>query len=238
MPSTANAITVPTTHRAHSDGPNRYVDRRADEHAVRRLYESRFAIQYDRRAQLWERTLGARAEQALRTRLTQLPRRPLAVLDLGCGNARNLAKLRSSGVEIGDYLGIDRSAPMLQAAPPTGSSVRFGTAELTDPDSYKALPQYDLVLLTWVLSHLGDPAALLNRAQQTLAPDGTLIVATLTNTTNPTGRTIGRRFRQLHATPIDHTILTQRRPTTLDTGLCGLTTVATFNSTKPTLRSH
>lgn len=73
-----------------------------------------------------------------------------SVLDLGCGNGRLL-----SGIKTGvDYLGVDFSQKLLEIAKADYPNRRFILADLTDPDLWKTLPNFNAVFCLGVLHHL------------------------------------------------------------------------------------
>lgn len=196
---------------------------------VRALYESRFAVSYDMRATCWEQTLSRRAGRQYHECLRSLPSAPLRVLDLGCGTGRNLHRLHTADVAVDSYRGVDGSRTMLAAAA-RNHPYSLAEFDLVEDLRASAEERYDVVLCTWVLSHLADPASTLREALGLLVPDGHLIVAALTSTPHPIGAMLARNYRRrLHASPIEPSILTDARPLHLHTGLFGLTTIAHYH---------
>ncbi len=198
---------------------------------VRALYASSFTHGYDTRAACWDRTLAWRARAQIRDRLRRLPARPLVVLDVGCGTGRTLSLLQSIGVQVESYRGVDRSLRMLSKV--ESDAMRPGcSVDVVDLDT--ATPfwsnadagTYDLEMCTWVLSHLQRPDQLLDAMLAAAAKEGRVLIAALTQTTRPVGTLIARRYRRLHAWPIDGQIVHDRQPHFTGTGLHGLTTVA------------
>ncbi len=203
---------------------------RPDPEAVRRLYESRFADRYDTNADRWERLACRLAYNTFHQRLTTLPKRPLNVLDIGCGTGRNLERLAAAGVEVDRYIGIDNSERMLGVAMRRHpySRARFVVGDAADAlRSARSVGPPDLILLTWVLSHQADPAALLDASIAALAPDGRILVLALTETDRLLGRANAWRFRRfLHATPIPQSVLELASPSLHAPSCFGLVTVA------------
>lgn len=98
-----------------------------------------------------------------------LPRRPLRLLELGCGTGN---VLRALG-EFGEAVGMEPDERLIAAARPDGLDVRRGTmpADLVVPEGWA-----DVVLLLDVLEHLADEAAALATARRALTAGGTLVV--------------------------------------------------------------
>lgn len=190
---------------------------------VAELYESSFADRYDISAAVWERQFGRHALRAFHGRLRLLPKRPLKVLDLGCGTGRNLKHLAAAGIEVDDYTGVDRSTRMLERA---RSKHPYSRARFMSSDAIDAAHSsgaYDLVLATWILSHQPNPGDLLDAARTALAPEGHLLVLALTATHEVKGRVHGWRFRRfLSADPIDPTLLHAASPSFLAVSAAGL----------------
>lgn len=195
---------------------------------VEQLYSSPYVDSYERRASLWERAVARQAERDVRRRFEELPRRPLRVLDLGAGNGRTLHRLHRAGVDVASYLGVDSSPRMITAARDRYpySRARFDVGDVTDVDS---IEPHDLVIATWVLSHLGDPGEALDRWLRLLAPRGRLVVACLTDGPDHTGRLVRWRLEhQLHCTPVDPQVLVARGPRHVHRSLAGSCAVVEY----------
>lgn len=102
----------------------------------------------------WKRTLGDG---------------PLRILEVGCGDGRNLSVLRDLGH---DVVGVEPDAAARKNATAAGHHVLDGTAE--------ALPDlqgtFDAVIFMHVLEHCIDPAAAIENARGLLREGGKLIV--------------------------------------------------------------
>lgn len=98
-----------------------------------------------------------------------LPRRPLRLLEFGCGSGNVLGALR----EFGEPVGMEVHPELAAAARAAGLDVRHGAL----PDDLVVPPGWaEVVLLLDVLEHLEDDAAALAAARRALAPDGLLVV--------------------------------------------------------------
>ena len=99
------------------------------------------------------------------------------ILDVGCGTGANLARLRRLGLPFGHYTGVDFSPSMLALArkrfgDPPDVTFRQGDATALEDTGER----YDVVVSTYLLDHLSEPAAFVNGVQRFLAPGGRLLV--------------------------------------------------------------
>lgn len=118
-------------------------------------------------------------DRALATYLPQGGR----VLDLGCGTGANLERLLALGLPFGSYTGVDLSEDMLTRAREKFAqvtNVQFQQLDLlADP-----LPEgpFDLVVSTWVFSHLPEPERVVEKAWGRLRHGGQMVLLFLTET--------------------------------------------------------
>lgn len=98
-----------------------------------------------------------------------LPRRPLRLLEIGCGTGH---VLRGLG-EFGELMGIETNDALLGVARAAGLDARKGAL----PDDLPVAPGWaDVVLLLDLIEHLDDDAAGLRGARRALAEGGLLVV--------------------------------------------------------------
>jgi SAM-dependent methyltransferase len=132
-----------------------------------------FARIYDPTSRLWRRWLVPDVQAALDRSLREYLPAGGAILDLGCGTGANLERLHDLGLPFGSYTGVDLSPDMLAIARRKFGvlpNVRFQQLNLlTDP-----LPDgpFDVVVSTWVFSHLPDPGVVVERVMGRLGSGG------------------------------------------------------------------
>jgi trans-aconitate methyltransferase len=97
-----------------------------------------------------------------------------SVLEVGCGNGRYLAQLRSRFPKK-DYVGIDLSPGLIAIANQRHrrSGLRF---EQGDFLGTRPLPRCDLMILRFVVQHLDSFDAIIKRAAEGLEPKGSVII--------------------------------------------------------------
>src|ERR1700754_4399848 len=109
--------------------------------------------------------------------LGPLPAPPAQVADLGCGTGTLSLLLAAEGYSVD---GVDFSRAMVQrarakaAADPAGAEVGFVVADAAYPPLIRGA--YDVVLSRHVLWAMPDPAWVLGRWIDLLAPDGVLVL--------------------------------------------------------------
>lgn len=140
---------------------------------IRRLYRH-LAPVYASLRPIWTAVLGRSAEDYLETKVLPAILTPTtSVLDLGCGPAINLARLQRLGLPFARYVGIDLSPHMLTA----WSGASATAFVLGDAGQLPfAAGSFDLILSTWLFSHLPNPGAIVREALRTLHPGGWLVV--------------------------------------------------------------
>lgn len=98
-----------------------------------------------------------------------------SILDVGCGNGRLLTALTSST----KYLGLDISSGLLSQAEKLHPDVEFLETDITRPDIWKHLPQYDYIFSLAVIHHLPtrrDHLFLLKEIKKHLKPKGKYLI--------------------------------------------------------------
>lgn len=138
---------------------------------------------YDWVNPIWRNWLYRDVHRALdRALATSLPPGG-RVLDLGCGTGANLERLLALGLPFGSYTGVDLSEDMLARARAKFAhlaSARFQQRDLV-ADPFPEGP-FDLVISTWVFSHLTNPERVVQKALEQLRPGGRIVLLFLTAT--------------------------------------------------------
>jgi SAM-dependent methyltransferase len=102
-----------------------------------------------------------------------LPWRKAAdILDVGCGNGLYTAALRS-GFPKKSYMGIDLSEGLIERARLCDREMSYEVADLFD---FTPNRQFDLVIMRFLVQHLSDFAAVLDRCSRLLRPLGGLLI--------------------------------------------------------------
>ena len=116
------------------------------------------------------------AEEALEEALTDKLHAGSRILDLGCGTGYNVDRIARLDLPFAEYRGFDLSDHMLEAAikkhgdrtDVSFASIRLDRDELPEGE-------FDIVLSTWVFSHLESPERLVHRIMERLKPGGVLL---------------------------------------------------------------
>lgn len=173
---------------------------------VGELYRAVAGI-YDPASFLWRRWLYAGAHRALDEALAEYLPPDGRVLDLGCGTGANLERLISLGLPFGSYLGVDQSEEMLARARERFARLdraSFQRLDLTaDP-----LPEgpFDLVVSTWVFSHLPDPLAVVQKAMGALGEEGYMVLLFLAESDSWQARLLGPLLEILSARSVPESV--------------------------------
>ncbi|MGB3713612.1 MAG: class I SAM-dependent methyltransferase [Candidatus Promineifilaceae bacterium] len=125
----------------------------------------------------WARTTNRAAEHYLESAMLPTAIHPAAdVLDLGCGPGTNLERFRRLNLPCARYVGLDLSPLMLAKRPAS----MVASANFVLGDAHR-LPfadgSFDVILSTWMFSHLPVPFSVVLEARRLLRPGGWLIVA-------------------------------------------------------------
>jgi ubiquinone/menaquinone biosynthesis C-methylase UbiE len=133
---------------------------------------------YDLSRPLWAKWVMDRAEFYLEKEVLPGWLTPeTRILDLGCGTGINQERLRRLDLPYASYTGLDLTPAMLARAQ--------AKLDGQDPAAYcqgdvRHLPYpdqcFDMVLSTWVLSHLSPPQTVLAEARRVLKREGVLIL--------------------------------------------------------------
>jgi SAM-dependent methyltransferase len=148
---------------------------------VRALYGIAGARWYDPFRAAWTALTSRPAEAVLDRLIVEVARPDSRVLDIGCGTGYNLARLRQLAVPFGTYLGVDLSPAMLAIAREEHAGEPRSRFVEGDLHALATMEQrFDLVVCTWVASHLERPRDVFELAYQLLAPGGHAVFLLMT----------------------------------------------------------
>lgn len=148
---------------------------------IRSLYRLGGARWYDFFRKLWTRVVSQAAEAALDRLLRATAGDGCRVLDIGCGTGYNLGRLRRLGIPFASYLGVDLTDAMLAIARERYAGEPRATFTEADLYTLADTPErFDVLLCTWVASHLERPREVFDLAYNLLAPDGHALFLTFT----------------------------------------------------------
>jgi len=144
---------------------------------VQKLYTRAGGRWWDPFRAVWELCTSRRAKADLESLLRRYITPDSRILDLGCGTGPNLDRLLRLRLPFKHYTGIDFSSSMLALArkrfgDTPGVTLREGDATALEDDGER----YDVIVATWLLDHLSEPASFVNSIQRFLAPDGHLLL--------------------------------------------------------------
>ncbi len=128
----------------------------------------------------WARTIIPQAERYLeRIVLPETLSAEASVLDLGCGPGINLTRLLRQKLPFAQYVGIDLSPSMLKWRRHQNATNKCFVVADSMRLPFDACT-FDVVLSTWMFSHLEQPSWVIQEAQRLLRSDGWLIIACFT----------------------------------------------------------
>ncbi len=140
---------------------------------VKKLYSLGSAKWHGSFKRLWNKMISSKAEDELRSFLQNNLNETKTILELGCGTALNLEKIFSLNLKFKKYLGLDFSPDMLKIAQSefvNTLNIEFQQKDITRLDDINE--KYDIIICTWVLSHLQFPSDLVNRTQKLTNKEG------------------------------------------------------------------
>ncbi|MBI5389637.1 class I SAM-dependent methyltransferase [Candidatus Woesearchaeota archaeon] len=102
------------------------------------------------------------------------------ILELGCGTGYNIQKARDTGIPFRHYTGFDFSEDMLKQAQEKFSGEKKVKVLQKDITLKPGKEKYDIILSTWVFSHLETPSDVANAYARQLKRGGTMFLLFLT----------------------------------------------------------
>jgi ubiquinone/menaquinone biosynthesis C-methylase UbiE len=140
---------------------------------VQKLYHIGRAKWYDPLKRIWNALVAGKGEKALNRFLKKSIQPESSILEMGCGTALNLQKIQAHNLSFTKYEGWDFSDDMLAIAKKkfkNTPNIHFKKQDLTNIQV--VYQKFDVIICTWVLSHLENPEKLVNQAQALLNKDG------------------------------------------------------------------
>lgn len=158
---------------------------------------------------LWQATIAGQAERRFAEILSQYVPPGARVLDLGCDDGDNLARLLDADLPFGSYLGLDQSPDVLARARARFDGIPKVDFLRNDLLNEQLPPgEFDLILSTWALDRIDDPFALVVRALRQLRQGGHALLLFASPPRNRWASSIDRLARmvgrQLHPASIYH----------------------------------
>lgn len=132
---------------------------------------------YDPFKKAWNFIIAKGGQKRLELFLKKNINENTEILELGCGTALNLKKIFDFGLSFKNYLGVDFTQSMLNIAQnkfENKKNVKFEKHDITKLDHLNK--KFDVIICTWVLSHLEDPIKFVNVIQKHLQAGGELFL--------------------------------------------------------------
>lgn len=169
------------------------VPRSAQLERTRRVYRhvAPFYDAFRRVWSLWTRPVERSLDGLFRQRIGRSTR----ILELAPGTGVNIDRLLRCAPEFASYLGIDSSTAMLERARRKARGDPRIELRLGDATDLGALDgRFDLLVCTWLLSHLDAPAETARDALSVLSPEGTAVFVFFTPARRPRIRRVTERL--------------------------------------------
>ena len=135
-------------------------------------------------------TVARRRREGTDNQGQYLARRGMKVLDYGCGSGVSLLEAQALGAEA---YGIETDPNVQQVIDALGLRIHIGTLD----DAPFGDTRFDLIVLNQVIEHLPEPAGLLARLGDLLAPGGRLVLS-FPNAGSVFARAFGRTWINWH----------------------------------------
>ncbi len=148
---------------------------------VRKVYSFFQARWYDCFKEIWNRLGAPEAEKNIQTFLKEYVSEEKSILELGCGTGKNMESIQRLNLLFKNYLGLDFTTDMLNQAInkfKSNNRVTFKQQDISKLDNLDE--KYDIIISTWVMSHINSPSEVINKAQKLLKQDGTFYLVFMT----------------------------------------------------------
>ncbi|MAE13258.1 hypothetical protein CMO92_01720 [Candidatus Woesearchaeota archaeon] len=144
---------------------------------VKGIYSLFNARWYDPFRTVWGSIVSKKAEKDFLTNLKKEIKPQTRILELGCGSGINIGRLQHTLFK--QYTALDFSEEMLDRAKKHYTKIPNLILKHQDITRVDHL-HYDIIISTWVLSHLEKPADIINKWYSQLAPGGSIYLIFLT----------------------------------------------------------
>lgn len=148
---------------------------------VRKVYSFFEARWYDSFKEVWNRFGIPKAEKNIQIFLKEYVSEEKSILELGCGTGKNMETIQRLNLLFKNYLGLDFTPDMLNQAinkSKTNNRVTFKQQDITNLNNLDE--KYDVIISTWVMSHIHLPSEVINKAQNLLKDDGSFYLVFMT----------------------------------------------------------
>lgn len=141
---------------------------------LRKLY--RFMSKpYDWFMKYWNKIFAKSAEKDLDKFVKKNFKGKFDVLDLACGTGVNIERLKKWKLDVGNYRAVDLSPDMQKKAKEKAGWIKNKEFLIDDITKYDPGKKFDLIICTWALSHMDEPAKLVNKYFDYLKKGGYMI---------------------------------------------------------------
>lgn len=148
--------------------------------SVQKLYHISHARWYDPFRGLWTLIVESKLEKELLATLDNIITPHTTIIEIGCGTGINIGRILSLRKKFTSYLGIDFSPDMVAIAQQKFGEEKNITFTQGDARTVPLPKRYDLVICTWVLSHIPKPSTVINRVYEKLNSNGSILLVFLT----------------------------------------------------------
>ncbi|HII72096.1 TPA: class I SAM-dependent methyltransferase [Candidatus Woesearchaeota archaeon] len=128
---------------------------------------------------VWTWAVAGRAEKRLVKTLEEVCTPKTRILELGCGTGINIGRILRQNIPFRSYTGLDFSEDMLSIAKERFGSDKRVSLRQQDITTGPGREKYDVLISTWVLSHLEDPSGVINRHHRQLNRKGIILLVFL-----------------------------------------------------------
>lgn len=130
---------------------------------------------YDWFIKYWNMSFAKGAEKDLDKFVNKNLKGEMEVLDLACGTGVNIERLKKWGVDVKNYTAVDISPDMQKKAKEKAGWIKNREFLIEDITKYNPGKKFDLIICTWALSHMDEPAELVKKYFNYLKKSGHMI---------------------------------------------------------------